>query len=133
MCIARYIPNVAIKYFSYLIDASSSGVFLPEIFSYFWNCVNSDTVEIKFLDNAIDPVQKSFSDKRIILIEVRETSKTTNFDLMLIVPVVDNAIRVIVSALIERCDFVKVHTDVGSVVCNHIKHHPNVLGLSSLN
>ena len=131
--VRRYIANVTIEYFANLIDSSSCSIFFPEIFSDLRDSVDSDSIEVKLFNNPVDPLEQSFANERIILIKIRKASEATHFHLMLIVPVVNDAIGMVMGGLIEWGYFIKVHTDVCRMVSNYIKHHPDTLGLGSLN
>ena len=66
--IVRDITNVTIEYLTHLENASSCRVLGPEVFWYFWNCVNSDAIEIVFDDNVFYPVFEVLADVSIALI-----------------------------------------------------------------
>jgi hypothetical protein len=125
--VRRYIANVTIEDFANLIDSSSCSIFFPEIFSDLRDSVDSDSIEVKLLNYPVNPFEQSFANESIVLIKIRKASKAAYLHLMLIIPVVDDAIGVVMDGLIEWGYFLKVHTDVCGMVANYVKHHPDTL------
>jgi hypothetical protein len=99
MSVVRNIANVSIEYFTNLIDASCSSVLFPEIFSDLRDSVNSDSIKVELFNNSVHPFQESLTDKRIILIKIRKSSKSANLYFMLIIPIVNNTILILLSIL----------------------------------
>ena len=57
--VRRYVANVTIEDFAYLIDSSRCSIFFPEIFSDLRDSVDSDSVEIKLLNHTVNPFEQS--------------------------------------------------------------------------
>ena len=132
MCVVRDISDVSIEYFTNLVHSSSRSILFPEIFPHLGNSVHPDPIEVELLDHASNPFQKCLPHEGVILVKIRQAGKSANFNFMLVVPVINNAVRMIMGALIERGNFVEVHTDVCRMVSYDIKHHPNSFGLCRL-
>lgn len=91
---------ISIEALSHLEDASRLSELSPEILGYFWDGVDSNTVEAILGDKILDPVFKILSYVGVTLIKIWESSKSAVFNLLLIVPVINIAVGVIVRGLV---------------------------------
>jgi hypothetical protein len=71
MGIVRDITDVAVEHFANLVDASRSGVLLPEVLLYVGHSVDSDSIEAEFLDHVFNPLDESLPNELVILVKVR--------------------------------------------------------------
>jgi hypothetical protein len=67
------------------------------------------------------------------LVEVGKVSKTTVFNLALIVPVLDLTGGVVVASLVEGVDLAEVTADRCDVVGDNVNHNPDALGVGCFN
>jgi len=94
---------ISIEVFSHLENSSCCTILRPEIFGDLRDCVNSDTIKSISLNDSLNPILKILSYVRIsILIKIGEISKSAVFNLSLIVPVRNLAVRVVVFSLVQR-------------------------------
>lgn len=114
-------------------DTGSLSVLTPEFTLDFRNGVNADTVEVELLHKALNPVLEVLAHVRVVLIKIGEISKTAVLDVALVVPVSDLAITVVVLRSIQGIDLGEVLSNGSNVVTNDVNHHPNILGMGSLN
>lgn len=114
-------------------DAGSLSVLTPEFTLDFRNGVNADTVEVELLNKALNPVLEVLAYVRVVLIKIGKISKTAVLDVALVVPVSDLAITVVVLRSIQGINLGEVLSNGSNVVTNDVNHHPNTLGMGSLN
>ena len=124
--IRSYICRVSIEAFSHLEHSCRFAILRPKVSWYFWDCINSDTIEAILLNDAFDPVLKVATDVVVVLVKIWQISQSTVFDRILIIPV-DITWAVVVRALVERVDLTIVSADWSNVVSNNIDHNPDTL------
>lgn len=124
---------VTIEALSHLENTRCSTIFSPEIFTNFWNGINTNTIKLILGNESLNPVLEVASDVRSILIKIWQVSKSAVLNLGLITPVIDLAVSVIVLSLVQWVNLRKVHTDWSDVVGNNINHHPNTLFVGLFN
>ena len=119
------VGRVSIEILSHLEDSSSISIFFPEVFRNLRNSVNSNSFEAVSLNSFLNPVFKVASDITVFLGEIRKVSKSTVFNLVLILPVFDVTVAMVMFTVVERINLVKVITDRSYMVSNDIDHNPN--------
>jgi hypothetical protein len=90
--IVTNIGVITIEALSHLEDSCSLVVLTPEILRDLWDSVDTDTIETVLLNNSVNPILEVLSNIGVTLIEIRESSETTVFNLPLIVPVINIAV-----------------------------------------
>lgn len=119
------VGRVSIEILSHLEDSSSISIFFPEVFRNLRNSVNSNSFEAIGLNSLLNPILKVASDITVFLGEIRKVSKSTVFNLVLILPVFDVTVAMVMFTMVERINLVKVITDRSYMVSNDIDHNPN--------
>jgi uncharacterized membrane protein len=122
-----------IEAFSHLEDSSRLAVLSPEILRYFWDCIDSDTIESVVLDEILDPGLKVASYKWVFLFEIWEISKSAVLDLVLIIPVIDLTLWMVVGSLVEGIDSWEIISNWSNVVSNNVNHYPDSHWVSCVN
>jgi hypothetical protein len=123
--IGSNVSRVSIEILSHLEDSSSISIFFPEVFRNLRNSVDSNSFEAIGLNSFLNPILKVTSDITIFLGEIRKSSKSTVFNLVLILPVFDVTVAMVMFTMVERINLVKVITDRSYMVSNDIDHNPN--------
>ena len=77
--VRSYVGWVAVEALTHLEDSSGLSVFRPEVFRYFRDCVDADSVEAVFLYDSTDPVLKVAADIAVALVQIRKVGKTAVF------------------------------------------------------
>jgi len=124
---------ISVKAFSHLENTSSLTVLAPEISFNFWDCVDSDTIELIGIDQVLNPIFKVLSDITIVLVKIWKISKSTVLNLTCIIPVVDLAIAVIMLRSVQRIDLTEITSDWSNVIGNDIDHDSDSFRVSSVN
>lgn len=119
------VGRVSIEILSHLEDSSSISIFFPEVFRNLRNSVNSNSFEAIGLNSLLNPILKVASDITVFLGEIRKSSESTVFNLVLILPVFDVTVAMVMFTMVERINLVKVITDRSYMVSNDIDHNPN--------
>jgi hypothetical protein len=127
------IVRITIEAFSHLEDTCWWSEFRPEVFGYFRECINSNTVKVVLLYKVLNPILQILPHIWILLIQIWEARETTVLNLVLIVPVVNVTISVIVRSLIERIDFWEIIANWSNMVGDNINHNPDIFVMSSFN
>ena len=89
------------------------------------NSVYSDTIEAKFSDVILYPLDQIAPDVRIALVQIRKISQSAIFDLPLVVPIVDRTVGMVVVSLVQRVDLREIRAHWSDMVSDDVDHHPN--------
>lgn len=116
---------ITVETFSHLENSRCWSEFCPKILWYFWNGVNSYTIETICGNETSNPTLEFRSDIRITLIKIRQIGKSAIFNLVLIIPIIDLAIRMIMRRLVIWGNLTIVCADGSNVVCNDVYHNPD--------
>lgn len=106
----------------------------PEPFWHFGNSVDSQTVNVVFLNQISDPAQQSGSDVIVLLLQVSQVGQSAVFNSVLVVSskiVVRNGTPImVVFFLVERIIDAKVFIQIAHVITDDVDHDPNVSGVT---
>jgi len=95
---------ISIKGLTHLEDSSSLTEFFPELLRNVRNGINSNTIKAILLDKISNPVLKVLANEAVVLIEIREISKSAVFNLPLVAPILNITFGVIMLSFIEWID-----------------------------
>ena len=124
---------VAIEDFSNLIYCCVAGIFGPEWLLDMRNSVDSYAVESVGLDLISNPVFQILSDPWLLLVKIRQVSKSAVFYLPLVVPIVDRTVGMVMVSLVQRVDLREIFADRSDMVSYNICHYPHSHGVGSVN
>lgn len=124
---------ISVKAFTHLENTSSLAVLAPETFFNFWDCVDSDTIELIGIDQVLDPIFKILSNITVTLVKIWKISKSAVLYLTLIIPVVNLAIAVIMLRSIQRIDLTEITSNWSNVIGNDVDHDSDSFRVSSVN
>lgn len=119
------VSRIAIETLTHLEYTSGLAVLTPEIFWNFWNGIDTNTIKVISLDQVLHPVFEVLANPRILLSKIWQVGQSAVFNVTLIVPVCNLAIRVIVLRVVEWVDLREICTDWSNVVSNNINHYPD--------
>eukprot|EP00128_Syssomonas_multiformis_P014787 Colp12_sorted_trinity150504_noHs@8714 len=130
------VVRVAVESLAESVNTSRLDEAGPEVLGHLNNSVDADGVKIVGLDQIADPVVELRTDIGVLLLEIGQTGKTAVLNFVLVVPVVDDAVVVVVIAAVEGLEHRKVvHIAllVAHVVSNHVNNNPDVSGVACSN
>jgi len=97
--------DVTVEYLTNGEYSSSLSILTPEVSFNLWGCIDSQSIDSILLDNVFHPGFQGAPHKLVVLVEVRQVSKSTVLNLIWILPVVDLAFAMVMFLLIEWINF----------------------------
>ena len=135
--ISRKVAHISIKDLPDSIDPSSILELFPEPFWHFGYSVDSDPVDLVFLDQVADPLQQLCADPIVLLFQVGQTCQSAVLDSVLVfcgeVVVRDYAVPVVVVGRVEGHVLSVIFVQVAHMITHNINHNPNIPLMASIN
>lgn len=94
--VRSHVSGVSIEALSHLEDTGGFSILAPEIALDLGNGIDTDTVEVVLLNDALNPVLEVLTHIGVVLVKIGEVSKTAVLNIACIVPVSDLAVAVVV-------------------------------------
>jgi len=125
---------ISVEAFSHLEDSCCLSILSPEVLGYLWDGVDSDSIELKVLDQLVDPTLELIANPIVLLLEIGKTSEPAVLDLTLVAPVVDGAVIMIMICAVEWVHLTPVVAwNWCHVVGNNINHNIHSFSMGSSN
>lgn len=130
------VPHGAVENLTDSVNSWSLSELTPEPFGHLWNCIDSQAVDLVFLDQVMDPAQKSGSNVVVFLLQVGEICQAAVFYSVLVVVgkvgVWNGTEIVVMLGLIERIVNTVVFIKISHVISDNIDHDPDVPGMTGI-
>jgi hypothetical protein len=98
--VLTHIAIVSIETLAHLEDARSSSETRPETLGHFGDRVDPDSIKTVLRDHVSNPVLQVLGNVGVLLVQVRQTAKSAVLNLVLVSPIINIAVRVVMSSLI---------------------------------
>lgn len=120
------VPHVAIEDLTNSVNSWGLRELTPEPFGYFWDSIDSETINMILADKISNPIQKCGPHIVIFLFEICQLGKSAVLDPVLIVVgeilIWNLAPVVIVRGIIERSVDSEVGVEIPHVIADHVNH-----------
>lgn len=101
------ISGVSVEAFTHLENSSTFSILPPEVLGDLRNGIDSNSIKVKFRNDAFDPVFEVVSNVIVGLIQVGESSKSAVLNTILVIPV-DVTIVVVMFRLVKWVNLAEV-------------------------